>query len=639
MVKRLAVAVYLLSATIPAWAQRADDNAVKEAQDAFGTSVGEENIGLYNAFDVRGFSAIDAGNARIGGLYFDQQTDPSFRLIDRSTIRVGISAQGYPLPAPTGIVDYSIRRSGDRTIISPALGLGPFDSQFVEIDMQFPLIKDRLGAAVGGALSHDTFETGGDAWGWNASLAPLWRPSQSSEILPFYSRSVSWEEEAAPLIYVSGPHLPPRVRRGRFYGQRWADLESVSTNMGVLGSVDLTQSLTLRAGLFRSIFDARRGYSDLFLDTDSDGAARRVIIADPSQKFASTSSEIRLSKTLGGKRSRHALHLVGRARDQHRRYGGSDLVDFGAAQVGVPVDLARPDFVFGAQNRDRVRQATAAFAYEGRWANAVELSAGLQKSLYRKEVSLPGGVELQKAKDTPWLYSAAGVGHITSKLVFYGSYTTGLEEGGTAPENAINRDAAAPAIITKQWDAGLRYAITPSLRLVTGVFDVRKPYYNIDQINLYRKLGEVRHQGVEVSLSGTPAPGFSLVAGAVFLKPRVTGEEVDAGRIGSRPVGQTGRTVIINADYELREVKGLSLNMTITSYGDRVASRDNRLSIPARTVFDLAARYRLKVGTAPATVTLRLGNVFNKFGWRTNSSAVFTTNAQRRASLTIAADL
>jgi iron complex outermembrane receptor protein len=122
------------------------------------------------------------------------------------------------------------------------------------------------------------------------------------------------------------------------------------------------------------------------------------------------------------------------------------------------------------------------------------------------------------------------------------------------------------------------------------------------------------------------------------LKPRVTGEEVEAGLIGPKPVGQTGRLTIVSADYELPWLKGISLDATVTSVGTRMASADNKLSIPARTILDLAARYRFKLGTASASLIMRLGNVFNTFGWRTNSSAVFVPNAQRRLSATIAAD-
>ena len=76
-----------------ALAQRAADNAVASAQDAFGNSVGNENIGLYSAGNARGFSPSEAGNLRIEGLYFDQQIQLGNRLVRGSTIRVGLSAQ------------------------------------------------------------------------------------------------------------------------------------------------------------------------------------------------------------------------------------------------------------------------------------------------------------------------------------------------------------------------------------------------------------------------------------------------------------------------------------------------------------------------------------------------------------------
>ena len=51
---------------------RSDENAIRTAEDAFGTSIGRETIGLYSSQNIRGFSPISAGNARIEGLYFDQ---------------------------------------------------------------------------------------------------------------------------------------------------------------------------------------------------------------------------------------------------------------------------------------------------------------------------------------------------------------------------------------------------------------------------------------------------------------------------------------------------------------------------------------------------------------------------------------
>ena len=53
----------------PAAAQdRADDNAVTQAEDGFGFSVGRETIGIYTSSNARGFSPTAAGNVRIDGM-------------------------------------------------------------------------------------------------------------------------------------------------------------------------------------------------------------------------------------------------------------------------------------------------------------------------------------------------------------------------------------------------------------------------------------------------------------------------------------------------------------------------------------------------------------------------------------------
>ena len=630
-----AIAAALLSS--PALAQRADDDAVKSASDAFGASVGNESIGLYRPVEVRGFSALDAGNARIDGLYFDRQTELSSAISPGQTIRVGISAQGYPLPAPTGIVDSELVRVGDERVISVVGIAGAYDGLLAELDAKLPIVKGRFGVALGASLAKFAYDAGNDERDLSLSIAAQWRPTDRLEIIPFYDRYQASGGEAQPLIFVDGPFLPPRHKRSRSYGQDWTENENVGTNAGVVATADLGHGWAAKGGVFRSVFDAEHGFVDLFLNTTADGVADHLIIADAPQRFASTSGEARVSRTFEEGGRRHTIYLVARGRDQDRRFGGSDVLDFGKATIGVPVDLAEPAFTFGPQTRDKVTQLTGAVAYQGRFGSRLEVSAGLQRTRYRKTVREPGA-DPQRGRDDAFLYNAAAAWKASEALAFYGSYTTGLEEGGTAPENAANKNAAPPAIRTKQFDAGLRYAITPKLRLVAGVFDVRKPYFNLDGANIYRRLGAERRRGIEVSLSGELAKGLRVVAGTVLQDPQVTGEEVEAGRIGKIPVAAAKRLTIASLDYQLPWVQGLSVNAGVTSISRREASQDNRLQIPARATVDLSARYRFKLGDAPATIRFSALNVFNKYGYRTSPSAVFTPLSQRRFSLSLAAD-
>jgi iron complex outermembrane recepter protein len=135
------VAAFTL-AVVPdtAWAQRADENAATAAEDGFGKSVGEESVGIYASGDVRGFSAYDAGNARIEGLYFNESGALIGLVQSASDIRLGLTAFGQPFPAPTGIVDTSLARvTEDRTIVSARASVGPYSGYFGVLEAAVPV--------------------------------------------------------------------------------------------------------------------------------------------------------------------------------------------------------------------------------------------------------------------------------------------------------------------------------------------------------------------------------------------------------------------------------------------------------------------------------------------------------------------
>jgi hypothetical protein len=96
-------------------AQHASDDPMAVANDAFGLTLGLESIGMYGPGFVRGFSPQVAGNVRIDGLCFDQQGSLSNRVVEDSTVRIGVNETGCAFPAPTGIVDYELRHPGNGT--------------------------------------------------------------------------------------------------------------------------------------------------------------------------------------------------------------------------------------------------------------------------------------------------------------------------------------------------------------------------------------------------------------------------------------------------------------------------------------------------------------------------------------------
>ena len=619
-----------------AQAQRTNENAVTSAEDAFGTSVGDYNLGLYNPNDVRGFSADAAGNIRLDGLYIDRQADFTSHLIGGSTIRVGPSAQGYPFPAPTGIADFKPRRAGAKPLISPNIAYGAYGGLELEVDTQLP-VSPTLSLTSGAGLYWLHNPSGSKAFSWSAALAPRWQPSRSIELIPFWS-TIHYSSEASPLVFVSGHALPPHIERGLFYGQHWARFEFAATNSGLIGTANLASSTTLRLGAFRSVFDTPRGFGDLFLDTGPAGSAHHVLIANQHQKFASWSGELRLSTLRTEGERRHLIYLSARARDLTRKYGGADILNLGAAKIGVPNPIAEPAFEFGPQTRDRVRQLTLGLGYDLEWTRIGTLSAGVQTSRYSKSVEAPG-LSPVKSRDHPLLFNLGTTVSLTPDLSLYGSYTRGFEEGGVAPSVAVNRNEAAPALRTTQKDAGVRLKLGKSVRAVAGLFDIQKPYYGIDGSNVYRRLGALRNRGVEVSVAGEVATGLNVVVGAVLKNPTLAVTDAELVRFGKQPLGTNRRTFLASLDYRLQSMPALSFDASLSNSGAAVASIDNLLKTRPQTQLDVGARYRLHIGASPATLRVGIGNLLNSFAWNVDNSGAMWASSQRSVRITLATDI
>lgn len=635
--RRLAAALTGIAAVCgatPAVGQRTGENAVTSANDAFGTSVGSEQIGLYGPDEVRGFSPGAAGNIRLDGLYLGGIFVGNPRLLAGTAVKVGLTAQGYPFPAPTGIVDLSMRPAGSEPLLSAVLH-GGIQTGF-ELDGQLPLTGD-LSLAGGVGFSHFIDNPGGDfADYYNAGIAPAWRPDKNSEVRAYYGIEYGPKDRSTPFIFVNGPHLPPEIPH-EFQGQFWAAWENQTDTMGLFGRTDLGGGWGLKAGVFRQIFESKKSFNTLMVDTAADGAARYLVAIHPVRTTRSNAGEVRLTRRLDEGPRRHELHLSAMGRLRHGDFGGEQVVDFGPVTVGqVPPKFPEPDVVFGPETFDKTRQMTGGVAYHGIWQGVGEISFGLQKTSYRKTISPPDASPIV-TRASPWLWNGTIAVNLLKGLVAYAGYTKGLEDSGVAPEIAVNRSEAPPALLTSQRDVGLRYAFGP-MRLVVGAFDVRKPYFNLDPGLVFRELGTVRHRGIEISLAGEPLKGLSVVAGAVLMKPRVSGPAVELGLIGPKPVGQAETMITANLDYRLPFAPALSVNLGVNHLGERAGSADNLLTVPARTLVNLGGRYRFQLAKYPATLRLQISNLLSDFAWDVTDFGGFRRNRPRSVQADLSVD-
>lgn len=608
---------------------RSDDNAVTQAEDAFGFSVGRESLGIYNAGNVRGFSPVAAGNLRIDGLYFDQQYGLQGTILDSSSIKVGLSAQGYPFAAPSGIVDQSLRRPDDHSGASLVANFDSFGTIGVELDGSVPLGPTlSLGYGVNG--THVEFPDGTNNWNHTESLTLRWRPARGIEIMPFWALSNDYDDEAGTFYIPAGRYLPELPEQRHNEGAEWADYRYTGLNTGVLASARLAENWLFRVGAFHSVNDLKHSFSNILDEEQPDGTGERLLFADPPTQSVSNSGEARLTHSIPDGPRLHVFHLSVRERDARREFGGSDFIDMGPGQIGVKVDFPEPaSFNFGEISHDHVTQTTAGIAYDGRWKDVGEISFGISKAPFRKDTVIPD-VPVAESRSNPWLYNATAAVELSKSVALYAGYARGLEETGTAPPNAANRNQPLPPNLTEQKDAGVRFKLTKGIKAVAGVFDLSRPYFGFDAANVFRQVGTVRSRGAEFSVSGSVTPNLNIVAGGMLLNPRVTASDTILGNIGSKPVGLPTHLLIGNANWK-SPVKGLEFDMGMVHRGRAAATTDNLVFLPPRARVDLGTHYHFKLAKRDATFRLQVVNLFDNRGYGLAGSGVYTSNAGRFA--------
>jgi iron complex outermembrane recepter protein len=640
-----ATAILVVATLAPvsrAMAQHANDNPVLSAEDAFGLSLGLESIGLYNPFSIRGFNPQAAGNIMIDGLYFDQQGQLSNRVIEGSTIRVGISEIGYVFPAPTGIADYQLRRATDDKLTASIIAQGgPYDEKSISVDGSIPLYSKELQLPLGVNFQTGTPTQNGNL-GYTANVvnlgaAPQWRPNDWLTVRAFADWTNITQARTMPTVFTAGDFLPPRIVRG-FLGQYWALGHFISENFGGLLHARLSPDWSLAAGLFRSVANNPISYADLFVNTLPNGLGDHQIVAAPDQRTVSTSGEVRLTGHFAHGPWDQKVSAMVRGRDTPAKYGGDDTVDLGTAYIGAPPQVREPAFSYSAVTSELTKLWSTGLAYQVQRTGWGLIALGVQKEHYDKSVVTPGVSESHLTDDPTRLYEQLAV-PLPGRALLYSGYTQGFEDSGAAPSTAANRGAILPTTRTWQVDGGVRYPITSKLSLIAGLFELNRPYFNFDTDNVDRQLGVQRASGLELSLAGEIVTGLSINAGALIGHVAVIGPDLAALGVGSAAVGQPSNQEQINLDYALPKLSGLSVDLAGGHFSAAPATVDDGVSIPQVFFISFGERYKFKLLGAPAMLRVQLQNMSNAYIWNIGYSPGFLQFSPRTVFAYLTVDL
>lgn len=638
----LEVATLLVGSIGRAQAQRSNEDAVAEAMDAFGMSVGRESIGLYSATSARGFSPVQADNLRIDGLYFDQVSANAVlpvRIVRSEAVHVGIAAQGYLFPAPTGVVDYRLRTPGNEAVTSALIGNATYGEDYGELDFQAPLIQDVL--TMGGGIGYtrnNAYDYAHQAAEWTGGWIARWQPTASLVITPFWGMTNHKEygEKAADVFI--GDSGYPRYRQVSLPGEPWAWWTAIYDTLGSTARLTFADGWLLSAGLFRSMTYSEGNTLPLLLNVNAAGDGQFAVLQSPPNSSGSTSGEVRLSRVFATGPLRQTLYARITGRDSSIESGGVQTPILGAASTASIPDVPRPMFHFPANTDVKVHQLTPGIAYAGLWPQVGQLTLGVQKVYYHRTVTAPD-TPITSDSSSPLLYNAAAAAFLTQKLVAYSSYTRGFEEIGIAPLNAVNRYMPVPAQLTSQVDGGLRYQLLPKLRLVAGVFQIDKPYFNLDLANVFRLVGSTSNRGAELSLTGDITERLNVVLGVVLINPKVQYQPgAVAGPTNVVAIGPIPGYMSTYVQYHPLAVPGLILGATIQTTSSRYAVYPD-VNLPAATTLGTDVRYKTHLWGKNATFWLEAYNLTDAYALSPSANRQLTSLDARRFELSLVIDL
>ena len=202
---------------------------------------------------------------------------------------------------------------------------------------------------------------------------------------------------------------------------------------------------------------------------------------------------------------------------------------------------------------------------------------------------------------------------------FYGNYIESLAPGKTAPQTnnsapVTNAGQALNPYVSEQTEIGVKYdngLIGSSLAIYRT--DAARDY--IDASNTLISAGKNRHQGVELTVFGSPSENMRLNAGVSYLsaKQKDTG---DSALDGNKVIGLPTLQSNVNLEYDVAALEGLTLTGDIIHTGARYADNANTLKVDGYTTLDLGARYKTVLAGQDVTLKGMVINVTGEDYWQ-----------------------
>jgi iron complex outermembrane receptor protein len=447
-------------------------------------------------------------------------------------------------------------------------------------------------------------------------------------------------DRGRPMVQVIGDDVPDAPSARRNYAQPWTWSMTENTFGMVRAEYDLADRWTAYAAIGGNHARENGSYSSLTVDGDGIGTASRLDVPYESDTYGM------LTGVRGKFETGPLTHAVNAAFSSvylKKRSAFTFGSSFDTSLEDTPEAPSPPTTLSAGDMHDP--------GVTGR-NRMTGISLSDTVSFLDDRVFVTVGARHQRLRITNYAYT----GEVDSKyddsattpvyglvvkpwknVSLYANHIEGLQQGPTAPLTAVNANTTFAPSKSKQTEVGVKLDMG-GYGADLAFFEIKQPTGVLDPATqVFSVAGEQRNRGVEFNVYGEPVRGVRVIGGVSVIDARLLDTRNPATE-DNKAFGVPDYTAVLNAEWDLPWVRGLTLQGRVSHAGSQYLDAANTQKVDPWTTLDLGLRYATRVERHDVVWRLGVENVTNESYWTSANGGYLIQGDPRTVKLSVAVD-